>query len=90
MGSVNDSWRLECLQFAARQDPHAWTHQGAHNAATAGVASIEHGFAMTDEDLEIAKKNKVVLGIEAGIPPKVLLQVRSCRSNPTLRQSSLA
>ena len=35
--------------------------QGAHNAATAGVASIEHGFAMTDEDLEIAKKNNVVL-----------------------------
>ena len=40
---------------------HAWTHPGAHNAATAGVASIEHGFAMTDEDLEIAKKNNVVL-----------------------------
>lgn len=40
---------------------HAWTHQGAHNAAMAGVASIEHGFAMTDEDLEIAKKNNVVL-----------------------------
>lgn len=40
---------------------HAWTHQGAHNAAMAGVASIEHGFVMTDEDLEIAKKNNVVL-----------------------------
>ena len=40
---------------------HAWTHQGAHNAAAAGVASIEHGFAMTDEDLELAKKNNVVL-----------------------------
>jgi imidazolonepropionase-like amidohydrolase len=40
---------------------HAWTHQGAHNAAMAGVASIEHGFAMTNEDLEIAKKNNVVL-----------------------------
>ena len=40
---------------------HAWTHQGAHNAATAGVASIEHGFAMTDDDLQIAKKNNVVL-----------------------------
>jgi imidazolonepropionase-like amidohydrolase len=40
---------------------HAWTHQGAHNAAMAGVASIEHGFSMTDEDLAIAKKNNVVL-----------------------------
>jgi imidazolonepropionase-like amidohydrolase len=40
---------------------HCWTHAGAHNAAEAGVASIEHGFAMTDEDLELAKKNGVVL-----------------------------
>ena len=40
---------------------HAWTHAGAHNAAEAGVASIEHGFNMTDEDLELTKKNKVVL-----------------------------
>ena len=40
---------------------HCWTHTGAHNAAEAGVASIEHGFAMTDEDLELAKKNNVVL-----------------------------
>jgi imidazolonepropionase-like amidohydrolase len=40
---------------------HCWTHQGAHNAAEAGVASIEHGFAMTDDDLELAKKNGVVL-----------------------------
>lgn len=40
---------------------HCWTHQGAHNAAEAGVASIEHGFAMSDEDLELAKTNGVVL-----------------------------
>ena len=40
---------------------HCWTHPGAHNAALAGVASIEHGFDMTDADLELAKKNKVVL-----------------------------
>jgi imidazolonepropionase-like amidohydrolase len=40
---------------------HCWTHAGANNAAEAGVASIEHGFAMTDEDLELAKKNGVVL-----------------------------
>ncbi len=40
---------------------HCWTRAGAHNAAVAGVASIEHGFDMTDEDLAIAKKNGVVL-----------------------------
>ena len=40
---------------------HAWTHPGAHNAAEAGVASIEHGPDMTDEDLELAKRNNVVL-----------------------------
>jgi imidazolonepropionase-like amidohydrolase len=40
---------------------HCWTHQGAHNAAEAGVDSIEHGFQMTDEDLVLAKKNDVVL-----------------------------
>ncbi len=39
----------------------AWTHPGAHNAAEAGVASIEHGFDMTDEDLALAKRNNVVL-----------------------------
>ncbi len=40
---------------------HAWTHNGAHNAAEAGVASIEHGFTMTDEDLELAKRRDVAL-----------------------------
>lgn len=40
---------------------HAWTQPGAHNAAAAGVASIEHGFDMTDADLLLAKKNGVAL-----------------------------
>ena len=40
---------------------HCWTRAGAHNAALAGVASIEHGFDMTDEDLALAKRNNVVL-----------------------------
>jgi imidazolonepropionase-like amidohydrolase len=40
---------------------HCWTHPGAHNAAEAGVDSIEHGFQMTDEDLLLAKKNNVTL-----------------------------
>jgi imidazolonepropionase-like amidohydrolase len=40
---------------------HCWTHAGAHNAAEAGVDSIEHGQMMTNEDLQLAKKNHVVL-----------------------------
>ena len=53
------------IQEAARANlklaAHCWTHNGAHNAAEAGVASIEHGFDMTDEDLQLAKRNGVVL-----------------------------
>ncbi|MEP6590465.1 MAG: amidohydrolase family protein [Gemmatimonadota bacterium] len=40
---------------------HAWTGPGAHNAAEAGVTSIEHGFVMSDADLALAKRNNVVL-----------------------------
>lgn len=40
---------------------HCWTQAGAHNAAEAGVDSIEHGERMTDEDLQLAKNNHVVL-----------------------------
>jgi imidazolonepropionase-like amidohydrolase len=40
---------------------HCWTRAGAHNAAEAGVDSIEHGHMMTNEDLQLAKKNHVVL-----------------------------
>ena len=40
---------------------HCWTEAGAHNAAEAGVDSIEHGHMMTNDDLQLAKKNHVVL-----------------------------
>src|SRR6185369_2718726 len=40
---------------------HCMTEQGARNAALGGVASIEHGFRMSDEALELAKQNGVVL-----------------------------
>lgn len=40
---------------------HVWTAAGAHNAAEAGIASIEHGVDMSDADLELAKKNGVAL-----------------------------
>ncbi|HEY9405181.1 MAG TPA: amidohydrolase family protein [Pyrinomonadaceae bacterium] len=40
---------------------HCVTEQGARNASEAGVASIEHGFDMSDEALALAKRNNVVL-----------------------------
>jgi imidazolonepropionase-like amidohydrolase len=51
----------EAARAGLKLAAHCWTRTGAHNAAVAGVASIEHGFDMTDEDLAIAKKNGVVL-----------------------------
>ena len=40
---------------------HAWTAAGALNAAKAGVDSIEHAVAITDEALAIAKQNNVAV-----------------------------
>ncbi len=40
---------------------HAWTERGTRNAAEAGVASIEHAMHMSDETMQIAKRNNVVL-----------------------------
>ena len=40
---------------------HAWTSDGARNAAEAGVDSIEHGFDMPDDVLALARQNGVVL-----------------------------
>ncbi len=54
---LRDEAHASGLKLAA----HCWTHPGAHNAAEAGVDSIEHGFRMTDEDLQLAKKNGVTL-----------------------------
>ncbi|MBK8465600.1 MAG: amidohydrolase family protein [Chloracidobacterium sp.] len=51
----------EAARAGVKLAAHCWTLPGARNAALAGVASIEHGFDMTDEVLEIAKRNGVVL-----------------------------
>jgi len=40
---------------------HCMTENGARNAAEGGVASIEHGFRMSNETLQLAKQNNVVL-----------------------------
>jgi imidazolonepropionase-like amidohydrolase len=54
---------------------HAWTKQGAHNAAEAGVASIEHGNGITDEDLQLAKRNNVTM-VFTPFPEWVLKEFR--------------
>jgi imidazolonepropionase-like amidohydrolase len=40
---------------------HCWTDKGALVAAEGGVDSIEHGPYMSNETLQVAKRNKVVL-----------------------------
>ncbi len=40
---------------------HCMTTEGARNAVLGGVDSIEHGFRMTDEVLQLAKDHNVVL-----------------------------
>jgi imidazolonepropionase-like amidohydrolase len=51
----------EAKQAGLKVAAHCLTERGARNAAEAGVASIEHGLRMSDETLELAKRNGVVL-----------------------------
>jgi len=51
----------EAHAAGAKLAAHAWTAAGALNAAKAGVDSIEHAVAITDEALAIAKKNNVAI-----------------------------
>lgn len=51
----------EAAKAGVKVAAHCVTERGAHNAAEAGVASIEHGLEMSNETLELAKKNGVVL-----------------------------
>jgi imidazolonepropionase-like amidohydrolase len=54
---------------------HVWTKQGAHNAAAAGVASLEHLNGISDEDLAVAKRNGVV-AVFTPFPEWVLREFR--------------
>lgn len=51
----------EARKAGLRVAAHCMTEQGARNAIEGGVASIEHGFRMSDEALELAKQKNVVL-----------------------------
>jgi imidazolonepropionase-like amidohydrolase len=58
---------------------HVWTPAGAHNAAAAGVASLEHLNGITDEDLEVAKRNGVT-AVFTPMPEAFLQQFRAGES----------
>jgi len=51
----------EAARAGLKVAAHCWTEAGARNAAEAGVASIEHGVAISNEALAIAKRNGVAL-----------------------------
>jgi imidazolonepropionase-like amidohydrolase len=51
----------EAARAGLRVAAHCWTEKGARIAAEAGVASIEHGVAISNEALEIAKRNGVMM-----------------------------
>jgi imidazolonepropionase-like amidohydrolase len=51
----------EAAKAGLKVAAHCATEAGARNAAMAGVASIEHGFVMPNDVLELAKRNNVVL-----------------------------
>jgi imidazolonepropionase-like amidohydrolase len=47
----------EAARAGLKLAAHVWTRQGAHNAALAGVASMEHLNGADEQDLETANKN---------------------------------
>jgi imidazolonepropionase-like amidohydrolase len=51
----------EAARSGLKVAAHCTTEAGARNAVEAGVASVEHGFAMTDAVLILAKRRGVVL-----------------------------
>ncbi|MGH9945830.1 MAG: amidohydrolase family protein [Pyrinomonadaceae bacterium] len=50
----------EAARHGLKVAAHAWD-VGVHNAVLGGVASIEHGFEFTDEDMALAKQKGIVL-----------------------------
>jgi imidazolonepropionase-like amidohydrolase len=51
----------EAAKAGLKVAAHGYTRQGARNAIEAGVASVEHGYDMTDDDLRLAKQKGVTL-----------------------------
>jgi imidazolonepropionase-like amidohydrolase len=68
----------EAARAGVKVAAHVWTTQGAHNGAAAGVASLEHLNGVTEEDLELAKRN----GVTAVFTPMTEAMLRLFRANP--------
>ena len=68
--------REEAARAGLRLAAHVYTTAGAHNAAAAGVASLEHLNGISDEDLLLAKQNGVV-AVFTPFPEWVLAQFRT-------------
>lgn len=66
----------EAAQSGLKVAAHVWTRAGAHNAAIAGVASMEHLTDVSDEDIELAKRNGVT-AVFTPMPKAVLEQFSS-------------
>jgi imidazolonepropionase-like amidohydrolase len=65
----------EAAKSGLKVAAHVWTQAGAHNAAQAGVASLEHLNGISDEDLAVAKRNGVV-AVFTPFPASVLKSFR--------------
>ncbi len=65
----------EAAKSGLKVAAHVWTKAGAHNAAQAGVASLEHLNGISDEDLAVAKRNGVV-AVFTPFPAAVLKEFR--------------
>jgi imidazolonepropionase-like amidohydrolase len=63
---------LEAAEAGLKVAAHVQTERGARRAIDAGVASIEHGWTVSDEDLAAAKEKRVVL-VSTDFPVKVLM-----------------
>ena len=68
--------RDEAARAGLRLAAHVYTAAGAHNAAEAGVASMEHLNGITDADLVLARDNGVV-AVFTPFPEWVLAQFRT-------------
>jgi imidazolonepropionase-like amidohydrolase len=66
----------EAAKSGLKVAAHAWTRAGAHNAAAAGVATLEHLNGVADEDLELARRNGVV-AVFTPFPEAILRVFRS-------------
>lgn len=68
----------EAARGGAKVTTHAVTEAGARASIEAGVASIEHGYVMSDETLRMAKERGVVL---VGTDPAGVWMEKSGRSS---------